>query len=332
MTVLATLDGSGIESDLWWRDVDDGLHAVGDPALDWTETMWWSFNVPERALAGWLYTQIRPNLGTCAGGAFVYDPSAHLPWQLPWYAYQHHQPLPDPLDLRDVALRTGVSSRLVEPGMIYDLAYQFRDQEDFLAELRFEGLTPPVPHLQGAPPFTGSSHYDQHGRLRGKLSLGGEEIDVDCISVRDRSWGRRPERIGRGQRLSYAFGHNDAGELFLAFAVPPADDPLGDEESFASGYLVRDGQLRRWEHGTRRTVRDPETGGVAEIFLEGVDTERRGFRAEGRARSRMMLPNVGITINTLLEWQTEAGRGFGEDQDVWSNAHMRDVHQRTMSG
>src|SRR5687767_8157770 len=45
---------------------DDDLHAPG-PDRDWTETTWWSFNVPERALGGWLYVQIRPNLGTSAG-------------------------------------------------------------------------------------------------------------------------------------------------------------------------------------------------------------------------------------------------------------------------
>lgn len=64
------------------------------------------------------------------------------------------------------------------------------------------------------------------------------------------------------------------------------------------------------------------------VLLDVVDTDGRSLRAEGRARSRMLLPNVGVTINTLLEWQTETGRGVGEDQDVWSNAYMRYAFSR----
>src|SRR6266540_3899279 len=172
---------------LRFREADDGLHEPG-PSVDWTETTWWSFNVPERSLAGWLYASMRPNLGMVGGGAFVYDRAAWVPWELPYYGWLQLQPLPDPLDLRAVTFRNGVTVRCKEPGMRYELGYRFRDHTDFVADLDFEGLTPPVPHVHGAPPFTGSSHYDQHGRLTGSLLLRGEHIDVDCISVRDRSW------------------------------------------------------------------------------------------------------------------------------------------------
>src|SRR4030081_2841824 len=153
------------EEHLRFTPADDELHPVG-PNRDWTETTWWSFNVPARALAGWLYVQIRPNVGTASGGAFVYDPSGWLPWQLPYYGYTRFQGVPDPLDLRDVTFANGVSVRSLAPGMHYELGYRFRDQTDFTADLVFEGIVPPVPHLRGAPPFTGSSsHFDQPGRI-----------------------------------------------------------------------------------------------------------------------------------------------------------------------
>ena len=58
---------------------DDGLHQLSDRWWE-TETAWFSFHVPERCLGGWLYTMIRPNIGTVAGGAWVWDETAELPW------------------------------------------------------------------------------------------------------------------------------------------------------------------------------------------------------------------------------------------------------------
>jgi len=302
---------------LRFTPADDATHPPG-PSRDWTETTWWSFNVPERALAGWLYVQMRPNLGTASGGAFVYDASACLPWELPYFGFTRFQAIPDDLDLRDAVFPNGVSVRCVEPGMRYQLGYQFRDHSDFTADLQFVGIIPPVPHLQGAPPFTGSTHFDQPGRVTGTLNLLGDRIDVDCIAVRDRSWGRRPEHLGLTPRLSYAFGSASDGDAFLAFCAP--DEPDGDVEHLTSGYLFRHNQVRRLMSGTRRTTRDPATGGVDRIEFRGTDSDGRTIDVVGEARSRMFLPGHGVTINTLVEWSGDGLRSWGEDQDVWSAA------------
>jgi hypothetical protein len=306
------------DSHLRFRPVDDELHAPG-PQRDWTETTWWSFAVPERALAGWLYVQIRPNAGSSTGGAFVYDPRGWLPWELPYYGWLLHQPLPEPLDLRSVTFSNGVSVHVVEPRLIYDLGYRFRDQDDFVADLRFEGISPPVPHLEGAPPFTGSSHYDQHGRVTGELLLLGERIPVDCCSVRDRSWGRRPELLGRRTRFSYCFGATSPGEAFLAFCRPASH--LDETEALSSGYLIRDGELRRLTAARRVNERDAVTGGVARVVLDATDSDGRELHAVADAVSRMALTGggSGLTVNTMLRWSVDGDRtGWGEDQEVWS--------------
>ena len=259
---------------LRFTPADDELHEPG-PQRDWTETTWWSFAVPDRALAGWLYVQVRPNAGSSSGGAFVYDASGWLPWELPYYGFLTHQPLPEPLDLRSVTFSNGVSVRMVEPGLVYDLGYRFRDQDDFVADLRFEGISPPVPHLQGAPPFTGSSHYDQHGRVTGELQLLGERVPVDCLSVRDRSWGRRPELLGRRTRFSYCFGAVSPDEAFLAFCRPPTH--LDETEELLSGYLVRDGRLRGLARARRvNRARRAHQG-------RGAHRPRRGRHRRARA-------------------------------------------------
>ena len=312
-----------------FSEADDSTHPAG-PNADWTETTWFSFNVPERGLAGWLYIQMRPNLGISSGGAFVYGPGCWDPWELPYFAYLHYLPLPEPLDLRDVAFRNGVSVKVVEPGMVYELGYRFRDQDEFVADLRFEGLTPPVPHVHGAPPFTGSSHYDQHGRVTGTLQLKGETIEVDCFAVRDRSWGRRPEKIGLGAaRLSYVFGTTSADEGFLVFTTPENGDQRADVEQLSSGYLFRDGVLRRLASATRRNTRDEATGGVERIEVEAVDADGRPLNFVGQAVSRMMLNHGGLCINTFMRFTVEGAdgplEGWGEDQDVWPVARFSEM-------
>lgn len=311
---------------------DDELHPVG-PTPDWTETVWFSFNVPERGLGGWLYIQTRPNLGISSGGAFVYGPGAWGVWEQPYHGYFNYLPLPEPLDLRNVTFRNGVSVTMVEPGMVYDLGYRFRDQDDFVADLRFEGLTPPVPHLRDAPPFTGSSHYDQHGRVTGTLQLHGEKIDVDCFAVRDRSWGRRPEHIGMGVgRLSYVFGTVSATEGFLAFCRPPADDQDAEVEHLSSGYLFRDGALRRLQSATRRNVRDAATGGIERIELEASDADGRELRVVGEAVSRIALETGNLCVGTMLRFSVDGPGGvqeaWGEDQDVWPLARFAAMRRR----
>ena len=314
------------ESALDFTAEHDKRHTPG-PDHDWTETTWWSFNVPERQLGGWLYGQVKPNIGIVHGGAFVYGPGAFAAWDHPFYNWTWYDKIPEVWDFDDVTFRNGLTVKMLEPGMKYELKYQFRDQTDFTCDLLFEGLTPPVPHLSGQPPFTGSSHYDQHGRVTGTLNLRGETIPVDCIAVRDRSWGRRPELMGRRGKLSYAFGANDAGEAFLAFCIPKDGDPQSSIETLTSGYLLRDGKLRYLAEAERRTTRNPENGLVKTIEITGKDTDGRIFDVRGRCLSGQALPTHHVCINALMEWEMAGGTGWGEDQDVWPNIALGDLHQ-----
>lgn len=306
---------------------DDALHVPG-PKHSWTETSWWSFNVPQHRLAGWLYVQVRPHQNTTAGGAFVYDPRGVASWQLPFYAMFDHQKLPADLDLRHARLESGVSIDVVEPRTTYDLGYRFRDEEDFVAQLRFEAIMDPFPYVSGTPPFSASSHYDQTGRLTGEIALRGERIAVDCFSLRDRSWGPRPEQWGRRGRLSYAFGTNDASNAFLAFCHPDPGDPFTDDESVTTGYLLQDGQIARLVDGRRRSTRDPTTRMVQSIELDLEDELGRRLRMRGEAQSAMVLARHRVTYNTFLRWQDDHGRvGWGEDQDLWPLALLADSHR-----
>ena len=68
-------------SDSGFTAADDGFHFQRMTDRWWeTETCWFAFCAPERKIGGWIYTMVRPNIGTVAGGAWVWDDGAHLPW------------------------------------------------------------------------------------------------------------------------------------------------------------------------------------------------------------------------------------------------------------
>lgn len=287
---------------------DDGFHDLGDR---WwaTETSWWSFSIPERRLGGWLYTLVRPNIGTVSGGAWVWDDTAHEPWEVPYSANYAMLRLPPGADLRDVRLPTGVSIRVLEPARRYALGYE---GEGFTADLTFEAIMAPHPFAHGEPPFLSASHFDQAGRVRGRITLLGENLEVDCLSVRDRSWGPRPE--SRPRRLSYNFGtaSPDAG-----FHV--TTNPSAGEDRVNHGFLLRGGRVARLVAGSRRVERDPDRGWILHEVIDGVDAEGRTLRAEGEAVSRIAVNrHSAVTWTSLMRWVLDDGEvAWGEDQDMW---------------
>lgn len=288
--------------------VDDGLHEPSESFYE-TETFWYSFFVPERAMGGWLYTSLRANAGTCAGGAWIWDDRATEPWRLPffeqfsWLRFGEQPDGPERL-----SFPTGMTVAVREPLMSYDLGYDDRDR--LQVDLRFDALEPPVPLRSGVPPYPRAHHFDQTGRVRGTIHLDGERIDVDCHAMRDRSWGPRHER-GYG-RIGYVWAA--APDLtFLTYSLP-----TGHSDHIHTGYLRRGDEVAYITDGHRRVERDPSTAWVTAMTIDSTDERGRELHAEGRAISRMILPGAtSICINTSIEWTIDGAVVHGEDQDVW---------------
>jgi hypothetical protein len=299
---------------------DDRFHfdELGD---DWwaTETAWFSFHHPERRLGGWLYTMARPNIGTVAGGAWVWDDTAHLPWDVPYSANYTALRLPPDTDLSDTVLPTGVAIRAVTPGQAYELGYD--DGDRLKLALRFEGVMPPEPLAAAGSTFGRAHHYDQIGRVTGHVVLHGERIDIDCLAMRDRTWGRRPE--DRPRRAAYVTAAVDADEGFLAVT-----NIRDGRDTIAYGFLRRDGRTVGLADGERRVERSPESGWVTSVEIEGRDAEGRPLCAVGRPVSRMVIDrHTFVDVNSLLQWEVDGRDGWGEDQDMWP-VHDWSRHRR----
>jgi hypothetical protein len=312
-----------LESDVFTAD-DDDLHVPSDNFYE-TETFWYSFFVPERALGGWLYASVRTTAGETAGGLWIWDDTATTPWELPFYQNFGHLKPPRTLAPGHLEFPTGMSVRAVEPGTVYELGFDDRDR--VRVDLRFEAVEPPVPLRRGAPPYPNASHYDQTGRTHGTVILDGERIEVDCIAMRDRSWGPRTERGYR--RVGYSWAA--AEQLSLLTYTGPDATSTGPEHVH-SGYVRRgtgDGAVSQIADGRRTVDRDPEHGWITGITEELTDERGRRTTASAVALSRMVLPNAtSICVNTALRWTVTDGTGasaemLGEDQDVWPISEWR---------
>ena len=289
---------------------DDRFH-FAEMGQDWwaTETAWFSFCNPERGLGGWFYTMARPNIGTVAGGAWVWDDSAHLPWEVLYSANYTALQLPRDQDLNDITLPTGVSIRVIEPCMSYVLGYN--DGDRFKASLRFDGVMPPEPLTAPGSTFGHAHHFDQIGRVTGELVLHGETIPIDCLAVRDRTWGRRPE--DRPRQAAYVTGVATPTHGFLAVT-----NSEKERNPVPYGFLRRDGRTMRLTQGERRVERDPVQGWITRIELQAQDADGREVVAVGEPVSRIIINrHTFIDINSLVRWNINGEVGWGEDQDMW---------------
>jgi len=289
---------------------DDRFHfdEMGD---DWwaTETAWFSFHHPALKLGGWFYTLARPNVGTLQGGAWVWDDSAHLPWEALYCANYSALPIPPDQDLAECRLPTGVSIKVIEPGASYALGYA--DGTRFVADLRFDAVMPPRALTAVGSTFGNAHHFDQFGRVHGHIVLHGESIAIDCIAMRDRTWGRRPE--DRPRQAAYVTGASGPNDGFLA--VTNVRDGI---ETVAYGFLRAKGRNANLVAGSRIVERDPHQGWITSIRIEATDTLDRHLSAVGEPVSRLIVNrHTFIDVNSLVRWTIDGAIGWGEDQDMW---------------
>jgi hypothetical protein len=137
-------------------------------------------------------------------------------------------------------------------------------------------------------------------------------IPVDCLSMRDRSWGIR--RDGRQPKVGYAYATASKDSAFLSISVTNKSD----EDLITTGFLMRDGEWSRLTGGTRQVERDA-TGRPARIIISGIDELGRRVSSVGTVASRQVFkcyPSM-FCWNSLVEWELDGASCWGEDQDIW---------------
>ena len=176
-----------------------------------------------------------------------------------------------------------------------------------------------APHELGHGTASAPRHFDQPGRMQGSATLNGERFDVDCYSLRDRTWGaHRPGARRSGDYLwAIASPQSHWHAITVAGKEPGADAVMG-------GYLVRDGVLGELVRGKRRVLQRIR-GAPARIELDAEDDRGRTLHAEGEVRT--VLRWLGwpgrLTFWTLTDWRWDGVQGYGEDQEFFALEQVR---------
>ena len=253
---------------------DDQFHPPETDDPWWTETVWFSWMVPERNLLGYFYPAFRANMGIQFGGVLVVDDTAVVPWELPAFEWSWHEPLDRaarPARHHEPP-RRACGSAASSPVACSASAC---DNDDLSFDLTFEALCRPLLTRQ-EPPFNHGAHVDQPGRVTGSFTLHGEAFEVDCIAMRDRSWGVR--RAGRQPKIGYDHGTASADDGFLShLRRPQGRRPRPARLPAARRRLVEPGRRH-----TARSSATPSTGRPASRSRRSTSSAARCTRSAAR--------------------------------------------------
>lgn len=298
-------------------DEDDFWHEPTVPDPHWTETSYWGFYIPERRLSGTIYNMWRRNLGLVASRIWIWDPTGDLPTDALYAVMAEHVVIPETADPTNFSLPTGLTCERIAP--LRSHRFTFSDPGKLEFDLVTEAMRPPVAAFHTTAPGTG--HFDQHIRVRGSLSVWGEELTVDCMSMRDRTWSVRGDYDDDGMRMlgGYMHGATSEDDCWLVMGVGTPDVPGEQSIPAGTGSLVREGKSAMVTGGTRR-VTERVDGRPTRLEVEFADELGRSFSATGAALNRlgtMLNPRIFCQWS-LYKWtDAEGAVSFGESQECW---------------
>jgi hypothetical protein len=251
----------------------DGLHAAGSEPW-WREAWYFEFYDPAAELQFQAYQGVFPNqaLGDLNAAVFHRGRRQHA------ISKMDYNVAAEPADER---LCFGpMKLDLVDPMQRWRLRY---DSGEFSADLLFSAIHPPFSWAMANQAIvadtdsrTGSQHFDQLGRYRGRVWLDGHELVIDALGFRDRMWGWGERKHWRSYLVMWAAFSEDC-------VANVALQRFADGRQTLSGYLRLDrasSLLQRatvtldWHPHRWKTLRSVE--------VEVQDVLGRSFAFSGR--------------------------------------------------
>jgi hypothetical protein len=311
-----------VPQDEFFHERTDNVH--------WNESGWFGFNVPERGMSGAVYTHHRPNLGFVWSGVILWDSTAGEVHDCLWHDFTA-RPLPtqqqEPMEAKVFGYSTEAGLRMnnVEPLKRYEFSYK-----QYGCELELAFTASQAPHDSGLVEGWsewGKMHYEQPGRMTGYVSVDGDRYDVDCLALRDRSWG--PHFLTDIARGDFPWGFVSEDHGFLVQCVTqhaPERDPIfGTTELVQAGWYRRDGVTSELVSGERKAERDAMGRPVA-VTVDAVDALGRKLHASGQIVNNLNFPMFGSRIFwhwCLTKWTIDGQTGWGEVQDFFNGEQHR---------
>lgn len=309
---------------------DDRLH-LGSTDPYWNESAWFGFTVPDRLITGWVYFYHRPNMNYSVGGVALWDPSGENQVDCLCYDWGNTVPLPDGADMFDFTLDSGLTVAMRKPLESFTLDFA---GDGCTVDLTWDAIDAPqsagkveADTMPGGTAGWGKGHYNQAGRIQGSVTLGGSSLDIDCLYLRDHSWGpRRFSSNPRGDFASVVASERSAFCVMAASDQPRATDPcVGVPDPLAFGWYLRDGETSRLVSATRTVTSRDAAGRPLEIVLDGTDELGRELHAVGRTRNTLRWNGYAFLYMfwCMTEWEFDGQTAIGEEQDYFPIQHAR---------
>ncbi|MBH0779637.1 DUF7064 domain-containing protein [Nocardia bovistercoris] len=295
---------------------DEVFHPAGEDPY-WNESGWFGFHIPERDINGFFYYFHDVRTGVSGGGPALWDGSGAEIYDCLYYDWRWHQPPTGPMEFEDFSLPNSLRHQVLDPMRRYRLSYS---QPGLDLDLEWTALM--EPHDFGVPPDPSiPRHFDQAGRVRGVATLHGERLEVDCFSMRDRTWG--PHRHDMTPSGDFVWAVASPESHWHAIAIGVGEDA---PDVVVGGYFARDGVVGNLVKGQRRVL-ERKSGAPARVLFEAEDDLGREFQAEGRVRSvlRWMGWPGQLAFWTLTDWEWDGQRGFGENQEFFARDLARSL-------
>ena len=290
-----------------------------------TETQYFGFCVPEERIQGFAYLWHHPNLKVVTGGIFAWhgDKRSVTHCELcDMQDYMSDAALKN--DLHEYRLDNGYGVKVIEPLKKHHLTYA-DPLRNSSVDLHYEAVAPAVM-------FGDGNHFEQALKVNGELVLRGKRYDVDCYTVRDRSWAKpRPEghvpmppnswMVGVFNK-DFAFSCNMFDQAASSPELLGSSLAVPDEKSVPGGWLWRDGRIGRMVSGRKQIVRLPGSRIPQYVEFDATDEHGRTVSICGRSvASTAWQPwsNIFMPI-VLMRWESEGMVTHGDCQEgIWND-------------
>ncbi len=167
---------------------DSFLRGSDDPW--WNESAWFGFAIPERAINGFFYYWVRPNMNIVAGGVAVWDAIGSHRDDCRYYHWFPFNPLPAGADMFSLRLSNGMSVQTLEPLRAYRLGFE---AEACSLDLTWRGVTPAYDVSFGS---NGSGQATEGTEDRPDAQPAALRRPLVCRLVPGRVGGQRRVRLG----------------------------------------------------------------------------------------------------------------------------------------
>ena len=300
------------------------FHTPSSDDTYWAETNYFGFYVPDEPLHVNVYVLTRQNLGAVLSSITIVDGFSNTPHLVRYTNNQVHLPFPK-TNFDDYRLGNGLAIKCTKPVMDYDI--RFDDGKRLAFDVTYRALMEPYDiHDPAMDPLAQVSHggdnvsntayaghWDQTGRVTGKMTLDGKQFPIDCVSSMDHSWGLRHEDQFANFCWLNANFDNDTS-IHCIWVINPEDK--NDYAAIVHGYVREGSQVYGLTKGRGKVLRN----GLLHQFMDLQVEDKRGrsHRFTGTAfTSNPWSPWPYLyATHTFMRWELGGVIGWGEIQEV----------------